>query len=100
MTPAASGRVHRRINPRCAAELAPRDHADILVEAPRMKIVDECGDPLIESVQLNGKTLKVPAVPVPAAEGEGDAADTRFDQSSSHQELIHPVRPGVFAERG
>ena len=83
-----------------AAEFAPGDDADILVQAAGVQIFDQGGDSLIELVELRGELGEVAAVPVPTAEREGDATGACFDQAPGHQELVHPVGAGVFAEGG
>ena len=65
-----------------------------------MQIFDQGGDPLIEFVELRRKLRKVAAVAVPTAERERHAAGTRLDQAPGQEELVHPVRAGVFAEGG
>ena len=37
-------------------------------------------------------------MPVPTAERQRHAAGTRFDQPPGQEELVHPVRAGVFAK--
>ena len=81
-----------------AAEFAPGDDADILVQAAGVQIFDQRGDSLIELVELRRELGEVAAVPVPAAEREGDATGTGFDQTPRQEELVHPVGAGVFAE--
>ena len=88
------------VDARGAAEFAPGDDADILVEPAGVQIFDQGGDSLIELVELRGELGEVAAVPVPTAERERDATGARFDQTPGQQELVHPVRAGVFAEGG
>ena len=51
-----------------AAEFAPGDDADILVQAAGVQIFDKSGDPLIKLVELRGELSEIAAVPVPTAE--------------------------------
>ena len=81
-----------------AAEFAPGDDADILVEAAGVQVFDQGGDSLIELVELRRKLGEVAAVPVPATEREGDATGPGLDQAPGQEELVHPVGAGVFAE--
>ena len=86
------------VDPRRAAEFAPGDHADVLVQAAGVQVFDQSGDSLIELVELRRELGEVAAVPVPTAERKRDAAGPCFDQTPGQQELVHPVRAGVFAK--
>src|SRR5579862_5186414 len=82
-----------------AAEFTPGNYAHVLIEAARVQIVDQGRDGQIELAELFGEPLEVAAVPVPASEREGYATHAGFDQPPRHQELVHPVRAGIFTER-
>ena len=75
-----------------AAKFAPRHHADVLIQTTLVKIFHERCDALIEPRQLDGTAFEIATMPVPAAEGKSDTADTSFNQPARHQKRIHPVR--------
>lgn len=64
-----------------------------------MQVFHQRRDSLVEFRQLAGESLEVRSMPVPTAKRQRDAADSHFHQTAGHQELVHPVRPRVFAER-
>jgi hypothetical protein len=87
------------VDPRGPAEFAPSDHGDVLVEPAAVDVFDQRGDPLVEFGELFGEADEVRVVAIPAPERQGDAANAGLDKAPGHQELVHPVRAGVFAER-
>ena len=87
-----------RVDPRRASEFTPGHDAHVLVETAGVQVFDQRRDRLIELAKLLGQPLEVRAVTVPTAERERHTAHARLDQPPGHQELIHPVRTGVFAE--
>ena len=52
----------------CAAEFAPANHDDVLVETPLVEILDERREPLVEHREILPGPAEVTAVPVPATE--------------------------------
>ena len=67
---------------RGAAELAPDDHGDVLLHAAVMQVLDQRADRLVELRKPLLQLSEVVAVIVPAAEGEGDAANARLGARS------------------
>ncbi len=86
------------VDSRGAPEFSPGDHADILVQAPVVQVLDQRGHSLVELGQLDGQSREVGTMSVPTAKGQRDTPDTGFDQPPGHQELVHPVWSGVFSK--
>ena len=56
-----------------ASEFAPDDDGNVFVHASLVKIVDQGGNALIQQGHVFAAAFEVAVVPVPAAEGEGNA---------------------------
>ena len=61
-----------------ASEFAPNDERNVFVHAALVKVVDKGGDALIQQGHVFAAAFKVAVVPVPTAEGEGDATGAGF----------------------
>ena len=77
------------VDDRRAAELAPDDDRDILVQPALMKVFDQRGEGHVELGNSDTVGGEVVGVRIPAAESDRHDPNTRFDQSPSHQEVIH-----------
>src|SRR5205807_140925 len=62
-----------------SAELTPHDGDNVLVHAAVVQVLDQAGDATIDLRELPAQGLEVAAVRVPAADGQGDAADAGLD---------------------
>ncbi len=58
------------INFRGASELAPADHADVLVKTSLMQVLDQGAEGLIEHRNVHSPTSEIVAMPVPSTEVE------------------------------
>src|SRR5262245_35573606 len=85
------------VDRRCAAELAPNDYGNVLVEAALVQILDERADPLVEQRQVLPKRAEVIPVMVPSAKRQRHAASTRFDETPGNQHVFHELRAAVVA---
>ena len=83
-----------------AAELAPNDHRNILVQSALVQILDQRAESLIEQRQVLAQSTEVVAVMVPAAERQGDAAGARFDQPARNEKMLHQFRTAIVAVLG
>ena len=77
-----------------ASELAPDHHAHVLLHAAVVQVLHQGGNALIQEGKVLAAPFEVSAVPVPAAEAEGDAAGTGLYQATGHEELVKPL-PGT-----
>ena len=82
-----------------SSEFAPSDHADVLIETPLVKILNQGGDGLVEFRKLQRQSFKVRVMTIPTSKGKRHAANPGFYQSPCSQELIHPMRTCILAKR-
>ena len=97
------GEIHRRpvvaagvlVDLGRAAELAPDDHRDVLVQAAEMQVFDQRREGHVELGNTRPAGSEVLAVRVPAAEGNRDHPHAGLDQPPGHQEMIHAAGRAV-----
>ena len=78
-----------------AAELAPGDHRDILVQSPLMQVLHQGADPLVKGGQIVPSPLEIAAVPIPEAEADGNATNPGLHQPAGQEELSHQSGGGI-----
>ena len=80
-----------------AAEFSPNNEGNVFVHAAAVEIVDQGGDSLIEQGHVFAAAFEVAVVPVPTAEGEGDATGAGFHQSAGDEEVFEVFGAAVRA---
>ena len=82
---------------RRAAELAPKDHRHVLVQAALMQVLDQRAEALVEQRTVLPERVVDAAVMIPAAEREGHAARAGLDESPRDEHVLHQFRPAIVA---
>jgi predicted regulator of Ras-like GTPase activity (Roadblock/LC7/MglB family) len=94
MVAAATGAAARR-----AAELAPGQHQNLLVETASVQVVDQCGDGLVEDAGAARQLVhNAFAVIVPAPHADADETDAGFNETAREQ-AAGPPRSGTIHGR-
>ena len=85
---------------RRSAELAPHHRHHVLVQAAIVQVLNEIGDAAVHLGELISERLEIAAVRIPAADGQGHAADARFNEPARGQERFHSLvaiaNPRIF----
>ena len=80
-----------------AAEFSPNNKGNVFVHAALVKVIDQGGDALVEQWHVFAASFEVAVVPVPAAEGEGDATGAGFHQTAGDEEVFEIFGAAVRA---
>ncbi len=83
-----------------AAEFAPHDHRHVLFHSPLVQVIEQRRNPLIEHRNVLPPGGEILPVPIPTAEGTGDATGAGFDQPPGHEEMLHQLRAAVVPVLG
>src|ERR1043166_8146435 len=83
-----------------AAELAPNDNGNVLVQAALMQILDQRAHSLVEQREVLPQRAEIIAVMIPSAERQGHAAGARLDETPGNEHVFHELRPAVVAILG
>src|SRR5690242_18156600 len=85
------------VNDGAAPKFAPDNYAHVFVKATVVKVLHKRGHAGVEHWQIFARNFVIAAVVIPKAEGDGDEASARFDETAREKKLFEHARSCVAA---